>query len=235
MMEETIKLDESILARVTELQDLKEFAVEKGYSISERLLSDLNKFFQNKNNIDPAILDQLTIELTKITFPVTTKNVRKLLSSEGLTSFVYWLLFAGLIAAVLSGYFAWLIQKQDGGFLGGFAAPGLSLLLGVVGAIVYVMLPDGRLNLVAGLDAENVANNIVRVVLGGLLGFVLYTIGTAVAGSGAGNGKVDWTLLYPLLGGYSITLVVGVLAKVVAALQLTFNIEDKTVRTALQR
>jgi hypothetical protein len=37
MMEETIKLDESILARVTELQDLKEFAVEKGYSISEKI------------------------------------------------------------------------------------------------------------------------------------------------------------------------------------------------------
>ena len=40
------------------------------------------------------------------------------------------------------------------------AGPIIALCLGLVGAVVYVMLlPNGRLNIHAGIDAENRANN----------------------------------------------------------------------------
>jgi hypothetical protein len=210
---------------------LKDFAVEKGYNVPDKLLREISDF---EAHADSATLDRLVVELTQITYPITTLNIDRVQENAGVTKFVYLLLALGFVAAIISGYFAYVIkQPGDGSWHRAFAEPALALCLGIVGAIVYVMMPNGRLNVVLGLDAENIANNMVRVVLGGLLGFVLYIAGATMSSESAN--KINWTLLLPLLGGYSITLVVGILAKAVAAAQLTFNIDDKSVRASLQK
>jgi|GEM_PF-5980130 len=228
--------------RLQSLLDLKRFAVENAYSIPEKLIGDIaafeHKYLQDVETskfdaTDLGNLDRLTIELSQVTYPVTTSNVSKVRDGGKITAFVYIVLGVGLIAAFISGWFAWVI-KHDG-HCAGFAEAALPLTLGVVGAIVYVMLPNGRLNVVAGLDAENIANNVVRIAMGGLLGYVLY-VARFIAHSGTTPPTIDsWSLFLPLIGGYSITLVVGILAKAVAAVQLVFNIDEKSIRASLYK
>jgi hypothetical protein len=228
--------------RFQSLMDLKVFAVENAYSIPEKLIADIaafeHKYFQDAETFkfeadDLGNLDRLTIELSQVTYPVTTSNVSEVRAGSKISVFVYGVLAFGLLAAFISGWFTWIIKQ--GGPCAGFAEAALPLTLGMVGAIVYVMLPNGRLNVVAGLDAENIANNVVRIVMGGLLGYVLY-VARFIAQSGATQPTIDsWTLFLPLIGGYSITLVVGILAKAVAAVQLTLNIDEKSIRASLYK
>jgi len=163
--------------RVKGLHDLKEFAVQRGYNVSEKLLKDIaeveHKFLRI---VEPASMtseqisnvDRLTIELSQITYPVTTFNVEKVLSNSGVTRFVYIMLAFGLCAALGAGFASSIVKHNNYG--ADIAQAVLPLTLGFVGAIVYVMLPNGRLNVVAGLDAENKATDIVRVVMGGSVG-----------------------------------------------------------------
>jgi hypothetical protein len=227
--------------RVDDLITLKEFAVQKGYSVPDKLIQDIAeveyKFLRAANRPQPDAndlgnIDRLAIELTQITYPVTVSNIRALGSISGVTWFVYGLLFFGLLAAFGAGWAAWVAKR--GTEWGGLAEGALPLALGAVGAVVYVMLPNGRLNVVAGLDAENRAFDVVRVVIGGLLGFVLYVL-RPVATTGGAASFDSWTLIIPLIGGYSVSLVVGILAKAVAAVQLALNIDEKSVRASLQK
>ncbi len=76
-----------------------------------------------------------------------------------------------------------------------------------------------RSNLVAGLDREAVMTNASRIVAGGILGYVIYLMvpdmfaKLRAPGADSGIPKV----LFPLLGGYSISLVIGVIGKAVTA------------------
>jgi hypothetical protein len=230
--------------RLKSLVRLKDYAVDKRYSIPPKLIADIAqlelKFLKSEprpefSADDVANLDQLTIDLSEVTFPINISNISKLVDGKiGISPFVYWVLGFGLVAALLSGWLGWAIAQS--GSYAGIAQAGLPVLLGMVGAIIYVMLPNGRLNVAVGVDAENIADTIVRVVMGGLLGFVLYVVIRFLAKSGASAPGIDSsTLFLPLLGGYSVTLVVGVLAKAVAALQLTFNIDEKSIRASLYK
>ncbi|HMG79035.1 MAG TPA: hypothetical protein VK591_10140 [Xanthobacteraceae bacterium] len=228
--------------RFQSLMDLKDFAVKNAYSIPDKLIAEIaifeHKYFQDAESFkfeadDLGNLDRLTIELSQVTYPITISNLSKVRDGVKISAFVYIVLGVGLIAAFISGWFAWVIKHE--GHCAGFAEAVLPLTLGMIGAIVYVMLPNGRLNVVAGLDAENIANNVVRIAMGGLLGYVLY-VARFIAQSGTTQPTIDsWTLFLPLIGGYSITLVVGILAKAVAAVQLVFNIDEKSIRASLYK
>jgi hypothetical protein len=234
--------------RLTALRDLKDFAVWKGYDVPGTLISDINKLQATRpassaSPLDPVPvdqmteLDQLTITLTQITFPVTILNVERVRGRTSVTPFVYVLLLVGLIAALvsaISGLGTRAVASAAPCPLAAFAKLLTPMCLGIVGAVVFVMLPNGRLNTVVGLDAENITDTVVRVVMGGLLGYVLYVAGTSLFDP-TKKSDIDWLLILPLLGGYSITLVVGILSKAVAAFQLTFNIDDKAVRASLQK
>ena len=72
------------------------------------------------------------------------------------------------------------------------------------------------------------------------MGFVLFLasgISKAMPeGTSSGNQNLEAPeLILPFIGGYSITLVVGVLAKAVAAIALTFGIDEKSIRSSLQK
>lgn len=232
--------------RFLSLREMKEFAVGKGYKVPEKLIDDIVELeykFRDRNKPsewdlnDLKNLDRLTIALSAITYPVTACNVNRLGANSGITAFVYWLLIAGLVAAAVSGYFAWFIEngKDHQDWYLALAAAFLPMTLGIVGSIVYVLLPNGRLNVVAGIDAENIAMNIVRVGIGALLGFVFLYAARSLANKTLSDPIDPWTLFIPLMGGYSVSLVVGVLAKAVAAIQLALNIDEKSVRASLYR
>jgi hypothetical protein len=135
-----------------------------------------------------------------------------------------------LLAAILAGIFIALIT--GGTTWGQWAKAPLAICLGFVGAVIYVMLPNGRLNIVAGLDDESIATNVLRVITGALLGFVIYVVKPDYLS--LKQGAEAYGLLAPLIAGYSISLVVGVLAKAVTAIELTLNLDDKKNQASLR-
>jgi hypothetical protein len=210
---------------------LKSFAVTRGYEIDSDLMERIHAVLKDHKVVSSAKhaeLDKLSIELSKITYPVNLSNVTNAYQRASAMLFVYVLMSFGVVAALISGLLIWSIKK---GMVVEAAGTWLALTLGVVGAVVYVMLPNGKLNMFAGIDAANRANAMVRVVMGGLLGFVLSLI---VAPINSLNLEPK-QLLIPLIGGYSITLVVGIMAKAIAAVELTFNIDSKSIRSSLRK
>jgi len=159
------------------------------------------------------------------------ENLSAITSGNGVTRFSYRLLFYGLCAAVIVGVLIALIS--GGTFMGQWVKGPLAICLGIIGAVVYVMLPNGRLNIVAGLDNESIATNLLRVITGGLLGFVIYIVKPDFLSLQQSSDA--YGLLAPLIGGYSITLVVGILAKAVTAIELTLNLDDKKTQASLKK
>ena len=239
--------DHSRSTRLEALVALKDFAVQRGYSVPESVINEVNALAKLKADAGggPASdektdskLDSLAIQLSQITFPVNLTNIKNAELSGGVTRFVYILLSWGILASIASGLLIWLIKAQNiSGTAHLFMRPLLALFLGMVGAIVYVMLPNGKLNVVAGVDEASRANDIVRVAMGAILGFVLFLAAGLSKGSSAGatQSLEALELILPFIGGYSITLVIGVLAKAVAAIALTFGIDEKSIRSSLQK
>ena len=225
--------------RLAGLVRLKNFAILRGYAITDSLIEEIANLenavggpqLKDIASGDIIKLDRLIRDVSQITYPINLENLSTITSGNGITRFSYQLLFYGLIAAVLAGV---LIALISGGTpFGQWAKAPLAICLGVIGAVVYVMLPNGRLNIVAGLDEESITTNFLRVITGGLLGFVIYVVKPDFLS--LQQGSEAYGLLAPLIGGYSITLVVGILAKAVTAIELTLNLDDKNTQASLRK
>jgi hypothetical protein len=228
----------SVQERLKGLIILKNFAVTRGYAVPDGIIDEI----VNMETVigDPQLekisptelvkLDRLIRNISVITYPINSENVSKLLEGNGVTRFSYQLLFYGLLAAILGGAIIGLISSDT--LIGHWLKAPLAICLGVVGAVLYVMLPNGRLNIVAGLDEESIATNLLRVITGGLLGFVIYVVKPDFLN--VQKGAEAYGLLAPLIGGYSITLVVGILAKAVTAVELTLNLDEKKTQASLR-
>jgi hypothetical protein len=225
--------------RLADLVRLKSFAILRGYAISDSLIDEIAKLesaarssqLEDIATEDIIKLDRLIRDVSQITYPINLENLSAITSGNGITKFSYWLLSFGLCAALLAGV---LIALINGGTpLGQWVKAPLAICLGIIGAVVYVMLPNGRLNIVAGLDDESIATNLLRVITGGLLGFVIYVVKPDFLS--LQQGSEAYGLLAPLIGGYSITLVVGILAKAVTAIELTLNLDDKKTQASLRK
>ncbi len=187
-------------------------------------------------------LDRLTVALTRVTYPITIENVGRLTDTKGLAKFVSALLWLGIGSALLSGIVMGIIKLGSNSTqLSGYVVSAeaskvlLALLLGTVGAILYVMLPNGKLNIVAGLDEESIVMNRLRIALGALLGFVLFVIKPSMFNFLLDKTANPFELLIPLIGGYSVTLVIGILAKAITAVEITLNLDEKKIRATLKR
>jgi hypothetical protein len=226
-------------ATVAALVRLKSYAVVRGYTIPDSLIDEianLQGVARTPQSTEVATkdlvkLDQLIRDVSQITYPINLENLDAITSGNGITRFSYWLLFLGMCAAILAGI---LIAVINGGApVGQWAKAPLAICLGLIGAVIYVMLPNGRLNVVAGLDDESIATNLLRVITGGLLGFVIYVVKPDFLS--LQQGSAAFGLLAPLIGGYSITLVVGILAKAVTAVELTLNLDEKKTQASLKK
>ena len=218
--------------RLKKLLTLKDFAIPRGMPVSEstiRGIGALEELHQSPNRAwtrdQLTDLDLLTQSLSEVTYPITIENVENILNPDGDSLSYRWVnkfLSIGITLAVFSGVMMQLAKTanfSDFKVLCGVVA---SISLGAVGAVIYVMLPNGRINIVAGLDRETVTTNAVRIGVGGLLGYVIYLIKPEIF-----EGAEPLALLFPLVGGYSISLVVGILSKAVTAVELTLGLDDK--------
>jgi len=234
---------ESDRDKIQALAKLKDYAIQRSYSLPESLISEIDSLehaYLRKRRTGSlsfkalADLDTLTQRLVEITYPVNTDNIKSL--RDGRTSLVFGFLAGGLSAAVLAGLGIGLIKYCGSTGCGAYNIELMkvfvAILLGIVGAVIYVMLPNGKFNLIVGLDRETVAANVTRVALGGLCGFVLYIFNPS--SMTADGGKASFGLLIPFLGGYSITLVVGLLAKAITAVEITLGLDQARVKASLK-
>lgn len=233
--------------RLQRLSRLKNFAIVRGASISDETIRDIGELedrilFNGKpdgtwTKDDLIKLDLLIRVISEATYPITIDNVDNLLDKGGSYYWVHLFLWVGVAAAVLSGIMMYAINaKLEPKKVWEVMA---AILLGIVGAVIYVMLPNGKINIVAGLDEETKLTNIARIIIGGIMGYVIYLITSDAVFSSLSStnntAKNALGLLYPLVGGYSISLVVGVLSKAVTAVELTLGLDEKKNVGALRK
>jgi hypothetical protein len=244
--------------RIDALVALKSYAIKNSFDVSEEIIQGINSLdhlyvrgsapeisvsTDTVNRLidkDLTKLDRLTIALTRVTYPITIENVDKMANATGLTTFVSRVLWIGIGSAFLCGVLMGIIRLEAANLSTYVIAAEvgkvlLALSLGTVGAILYVMLPNGKLNIVAGLDEETKTTNKLRIALGALLGFVLYVIEPSMFNFLTNSSANPLKLLIPLVGGYSVTLVIGILAKAVTAVEITLNLDEKKIRATLKR
>ena len=232
---EEFMAEERFDARLIALVSLKDYGINRGFNITDKMIEDIGKleeaYLKNMSSEaswskeDLTILDQLTRSITEVTYPVTTENIGNI-TNETSYRWAQNFLWSGIAAALLSGFMMTLIKSSEWDLWKVIA----SILLGIVGAVVYVMLPNGKINLVAGLDQETKMTNISRIIIGGILGYVIYLIVPdifSILDKPRDPSTNKFGLLYPLVGGYSISLVVGLLSKAVTAVELTLGLDEK--------
>jgi hypothetical protein len=241
----TSRPTEEVEARLINLLALKNFAITRGSPLSDDIIRRVGELEEKHHAYGVAWdkddfinLDQITRAVSEVTYPITTDNIQEFTGTngKGYYKWVHNFLWIGVISAVVSGIMMTLMKAQ--------VAPEIcevlaSIALGVVGAVLYVMLPNGKINIVAGLDRETITTNLARIITGGLLGYVIYliipNIYDVLSGPRPVSSKNALGLLYPLVGGYSISLVVGILSKAVTAVELTLGLDEKKNVGSLRR
>jgi hypothetical protein len=229
---------------------LKDYAIENNFFVSDEIIDTLNnaeysggtpdKVAKSAANLDKAIRD-----LTGITYPTTVETVQVTDSSSEASRLSKEVkLFAGLLAAILivSLIVAIVLSSTDSVRW----ASALAAILGLMGATVYIIFNLIGIISEKAFNSRDTYTNCLRIVLGPVLGWVLFfglaSIGAVQPSEGAvqssegavqpSEGAVQpsnmWAvLLLPFLAGFSIRLVVGVITQALRAIELVLGIEDR--------
>ncbi len=239
-MDVTMPSSSSLDLRLAKLIRLKDAAIAKNIPIPQETLLGIGELEKARGGSTQALpeseankLDLLTQALAEATYPITVDNVDRLENGQGEAAFAIYVLAGGLILAVLSGIGIGLVRNNYAPPLTDACKILSSIFLGTLGAVLYVMLPNGRINMYVGLDREMRTNCVARIIIGGILGYVIYLIYPDFFRPPE-SGKVGLELLYPLIGGYSISLVVGILSRTVTAVELALGINERKNVNALK-
>ena len=218
------------------LTKLKYYAINNGYKISDDLIYAINN---NREIKSISETERHIRDLTNITFPTTIDHFENV-DPSAFKRFS-WLSFSiGIVGIV--GAFVTISTK-------GPAI--LAALMGLLGAVVYTLF--GFLGVIpqSEFNRSDEFAGYTRLTLGLLLGFVFYA-SFAVAefenfmkitggdkNSDSTNGAADVKsaalLMLPFLAGYSTTLVVGLLGKVIQSIEITLGLEDVRDRRTKSR
>ncbi|MGD1046546.1 MAG: hypothetical protein ABR936_14660 [Bacteroidota bacterium] len=218
---------------------LKDYAVANNFDVPDSVISDLavaqtrlqgvdlRPTEQTKLTIDvlsnlSVLIDRSVRDLTKLTYPTT---IDTLLVSEGTTEIgagwfktilVVVSLF-GIVAAVESFY---QIQPLK------LWPSILAASTGLLGAIVYILFNVIGVISEKAFNLEDKYSNIVRLILGPIIGWVFYFSFAQNSFNGE-NSQQQMLLLLPFLAGFSTRFVVGLINQALRAVELTLGIEDK--------
>lgn len=238
------------IERLKRLAALKNYAIVSTIKVPQSLIGDINTlenaYLTDSKPTKPVAMDvdalnrvdALTSSLTELTYPVTVLNVSAVSSKEA-KDFANFVLHASWICALLCAVsMAVLISVSGHPAVTTGSEAALALFLGLLGGIVYVILPNGGIDMLIGIDADTRSQNWARIILGGVCGFIIYLLAYdpfdalvhALSAPQGGSGSF-LKIAYPLLGGYSVTLVVGLMTKAVNAVKITFGVDDKKSRS----
>lgn len=225
---------------------LKDYAVQSGIKLPEDVLyrlSGMHSWLEQaregsttftETSPSAAELDFLIASITEFTFPVTINNVHRHVRRSILGVAVSPFLLFGLVLSAASATFIGLLSFQAA--VQYIVAPLLAMTLGMLGAVLFLMTPNGRFDFTILATVQNADATVWRVLLGGILGFVLYLTNVemfsdlTLAPDDSGGTGFDLRFLIPLIGGYSTTIVVGLLSKVVTAVEVVFDLDSTKLR-----
>jgi hypothetical protein len=217
---------------------LKEYALDKGVSISDRLLTTLNEAecakdkhaYLCKNGI---AIDRAISELTSFTYPTTGESLlafedpQKRRTIQRFRMILPFLLVLGL-AGSIEGY---LLLRADPTRYQFWGNTTLALSLGLLGSAVFQVFNVIGIIKEKAFTIDDVYPNSLRILLGPAVGWVFYVAinqnllkPTTDGGNPPTPGAM---LLLPFLAGFSTKLMVGIMEKLVQSVMLAFGIDDK--------
>jgi len=214
---------------------LKNYAITSGLSVDPTALRKLNElqlritaFGQEMVTLADLVdfstqLDAAISDLSLITAPVTVENVRTLATSGRSPAVIFkWsLLLIGVFVIFLAvAAYSHMFEVQQS-----LSASVLAASLGILGALVLVLYNAIGVLSEKSVDVCDRYGTTVRLLLGGLSGWVLFFVFAQKAFSSPD--PPDPTMLFlPFLAGFSARLVLGVINQALRAVQLTLGIED---------
>ena len=209
-------VEESYRTRLAGILKLKDYAISANLNVPTDVIESINRAQlagpsgarKNATAVDEALRD-----LTAITFP-TTLDTLDLTESLQPSRFLWGLI--GLGAVVLT-----VAVLSSAGDIVAFPwwPPIQAVSLGLLGAVVYVFFNLLGVMRERAFKPQAQFENLVRVALGGILGWLFWFAfgqeSTSVA-----------ILLLPFLAGFSTRLVFGVLGQAMKAVELTLGLEN---------
>ena len=221
---------------------LKEYAINANLNIPNEIFELLNKSVSKvEKNEQSDDLDIAIRDLTSITYPTTIETIEAMDLVKP-NKFLWILLLFGLIVLFIAvfadgaaiAHEAMKTHVKDithvatsgdhdhnSFWMAVIKAPWWSSIkavcLGFLGAIVYAFFHITGIMKDRAYDKEAIFNNVVRIVLGGIMAWVFFqTIEV----------ETKYQSILPFLAGFSTKLVFGILNQAVIAIEMTLGLED---------
>ena len=252
-----IDFADALSQKLASAMALKDYAVSNNLKIDAKDIENLNAIYGKVSNCissdstrpistgsvlntdDLSTLDKVICNITRSTYPLTINNVsdgtyiqsqiprdfRVLLMAGGVIG------VAGAITCVLGLNYDWWPIFLTSSLL--------AVCFGFLGSVVYSFFNCLRIAPVTNFNDYDRYDHYARLVLGILLGWVFYfafvqSDFTAIAHHGDVSAQSRLEILLPFLAGYSTTLVVTLLNKIIGAVQLTLGIDNGSGRDSAQ-
>lgn len=228
--------------KLTKVLVLRDYAIENNFDVPDETLFSLGSV-QEKITVDDskgvsADLDIIIKTLTQLLYPTNYESIliarRSYNENFNIKLFRLGLFFISilfLIAAVVS----YNLMCEENVIVKKFASI-LSISLGVLGSMVYIMFNIiGILN-ESAFNAQDSYANYTRILLGAVLGWVFYFGFAQDAFHDCSTNNENYIyLLIPFLVGFSTKLVVGILNQLIKAFELMLGIDNKDVDILIRR
>jgi hypothetical protein len=230
--------------RLLRVEALLRYAVDNALGIELELIDEAHHAMAALADADSASnrarLDKAVIRITEVTLPVTLDSV----SVGGAGGGRSYGRFRRSLLAVGSLLLVALVIVSASFKLGGplveFEVAGalLAILLGWLGAALFAFFYVLRIIPEQAFNPSDEFSNYARLFVGGLLGLIVYI--------GPGRDHIDavmlsstneeyiWLML-PFMVGYSTSLALGILNKLVQAIETIFSIQDDRQRPSKVR
>ena len=128
--------------------------------------------------------------------------------------------------------------------LGGWEWVLLAMSLGLLGALSYQMFGILGVLQEKAFTVEDIYANILRLILGLVMGWIFYfsfartafqNMGSTAVVENPGQQTSVLLLLLPFLVGFSTKLVVGIMQQLIKSVMMVFGIEDKSTEIQIRR
>jgi hypothetical protein len=200
---------------------LKDYALSANLDVPEDIIKNLNDAAVAENlQTQASTIDIAIRDLTAITYPTTIETLQATVRIQP-NRFLWGLLGLAMVALV-AGVYAYHGNKDTFAWWPSI----LAICLGLLGALVNVFFHLIGIMKERAFDKETTFETIVRVALGGILGWLLFSIRPTVPNPPSDSTRDALVVLAPFLAGFSTRLVFGVLNQAIRAVELTLGLED---------
>lgn len=219
---------------------LKDFATSSSIEVDEKtfsIIAELENAAANGSlTSKSADLDKAISLLTPATYPVTIDNISTDAGreSKAYSRFKKFVLTASIIIIPILAVLFNLSFYQE---YYRASHQVFSIFLGLMGACVFGLLYVLNMIPRQAFDADDEHANYSRFVVGGLLGWLAYysicqdefeySFGIRDIPEGVTLDSLTLYLILPFLFGYSSSLAVGILNKLLKSVELTLGLEDR--------